>query len=221
LILLIIQLIFGYYYDENGEYCEDIIRDDRYINTTEYVSLMKEQLLKYNIDITKFTNCSFINSYRTTISKMESIKSINYCINTYINSKDLNNKLDRTKNNLLIFNPNVSFVRFKENFYIDDKDNIYYLKYDSENSKYVETNDKVNEIELRFYNIDFTDSFNLTSSEFIEFLIKYLNINNKYNNDTNILYELKDQYLTEDNSKFYFTNIPLQYYTFKSFKTKE
>ena len=78
LILLIINSTFAYYYNENGEYCKNIMSEDRYINMTEYVSLMKEQLLKYGIDITKFTNCSFINSYETTINKMESIKSVNY-----------------------------------------------------------------------------------------------------------------------------------------------
>ena len=204
------NLVFAYYYNETtGEYCNSS-SGVKASNSLNYTSTIKEQLLKYNIDISDFTNCSFINSSYIA-SKLDYFVDINYCINIYISSQGLNN-LNRTNKNILDININDTLNVFNENLYIDYDGNLYCLKY----------NDKIEEIELIYNHNNLQDTFTLSSDEFLEFLIKYFGISSKY--DENSLHELQDQYLTRDsdsnnNNRFYLENIPFQY-SFTTLKTK-
>ena len=209
------SLTFAYYYDKNGEYCKNI-DETRAIDKNNYINLIKKQLLKYNININDFIDCSSIDSnYKNP--DLQEILNINYCINKYINELGLNN-LGTNYNNLLIISSNDSIATFNKKIYVDYNGNLYYLKRNSNTGEYDETNDKINEIELIYdnYNFNFKDTFTLSSNEFLDFLVKYFGIAKKY--DENSLHELQDQYLTRDGNNFYLENIPFPY-LIKTIKT--
>ena len=203
--ILLINLAFGYYYDENGEYCKNIDKA-RHIDKNNYINLVKEQLLKYNININDFTDCSFIDSNYKNPDFQQAL-NINYCINKYINKLGLNNLSRTNYNNLILKSSNDTDVVNSNNIYINYNGDLYYSECNSISC--TDPNDMINEIELIFNYYNFQDSLTLSSNKFLNFLIKYLNIALEYNE--NSLYELQDQYLIKDGNKFYFNNLPFEY----------